>query len=64
MSGYGQRMSKITSLFATRLYHANLSELGNTPDAAELEATCLSVAEDDEAGQIWCEKNDFPGYTS
>ena len=22
------------------------------------------IAEDDEAGQVWCEKNDFPGYTS
>lgn len=57
-------MSKITSLFATRLYHSNLSEIGDAPDADELEATCLSVAEDDEAGQDWCENNDFPGYTS
>lgn len=57
-------MSKITSLFATRLYHSNLSEFGKAPDADELEATCLSVAEDDEAGQNWCENNDFPGYTS
>ncbi len=22
------------------------------------------IAEDDEAGQSWCEENDFPGYTS
>jgi len=57
-------MSNITSLFATRLYHATLSQFGDAPDAAELEATCLSVAEDDEAGQNWCENNDFPGYTS
>lgn len=64
MSGYGLPMSKITSLFATRLYHANLSDFGNAPDADELEVTCLSVAEDDEAGQNWCDENDFPGYTS
>jgi uncharacterized protein (TIGR02466 family) len=57
-------MSNITSLFATRLYRANLSELGASLDATELEATCLSIADDDEAGQQWCEDNDYPGYTS
>lgn len=57
-------MSKIESLFATRLYQAALSEFNKAPDAGELEASCLSVAADDEAGQDWCEENDFPGYTS
>ncbi len=57
-------MSKIDSLFVTRLYRAQLSELGKKIDQAELETTCLSIAEDDEAGQDWCEANDFPGYTS
>lgn len=57
-------MSKINSLFVTRLYHAALSEFGKKLNAAELEATCLSIADDDEAGQKWCEENDFPGYTS
>lgn len=57
-------MSDIKSLFVTRLYHAALPELGQPIDMAELEATCLSIAEDDGAGQDWCEKNDFPGYTS
>lgn len=57
-------MSKIVSLFVTRLYRADLSEFGKAPDAAELKNSCLSVAEDDEAGQKWCEDNDFPGYTS
>ena len=57
-------MAKINSLFVTRLYHAPLSELGKAPDASELEANCLSIAEDDEAGQNWCEENEFPGYTS
>lgn len=57
-------MSKIDSLFVTRLYRAKLSELGKAIDGAELETTCLSIAEDDEAGQDWCEANDFPGYTS
>jgi uncharacterized protein (TIGR02466 family) len=62
--GYEKLMSKINSLFVTRLYRAALSEFGKAPDVAELEASCLSIAEDDEAGQKWCEKNDFPGYTS
>ena len=31
---------------------------------AEIETACLSIAEDDEAGQRWCEKNGYPGYTS
>lgn len=57
-------MPNINSLFVTRLYHAKLSELGKTIDEAEFETTCLSIAEDDEAGQDWCEANDFPGYTS
>jgi uncharacterized protein (TIGR02466 family) len=57
-------MSDIKSLFTTRLYHAALSEHGPTVDADELTASCLTIAEDDEAGQDWCDKNDFPGYTS
>lgn len=56
-------MSEIQSLFATRLYRAALSEQGKI-DAAELEASCWSIAEDDEAGQEWCEENGYPGYTS
>ncbi len=53
-------MSKIRSLFATRLYHAPLGQV----DTAELEASCYAIAEDDEAGQAWCEAEGFPGYTS
>lgn len=56
-------MAKIRSLFATPLYHAQLSEHG-TVDAEELEASCYSIAEDDEAGQEWCETEGYPGYTS
>ena len=57
-------MSYIKSLFATRLYHAALSDLGQAVDPSELENSCLAIAEDDEAGQAWCEENNFPGYTS
>jgi uncharacterized protein (TIGR02466 family) len=57
-------MSNITSLFVTRLYHAPLSDLGKPVDQDELEDSCLSIAEDDTAGQDWSAKNGFPGYTS
>ncbi|MBT8413168.1 MAG: hypothetical protein KJO30_02460 [Boseongicola sp.] len=53
-------MTKIRTLFATPLYHSVVEGI----DPVELEASCLSIAEDDEAGQAWCEENDFPGYTS
>ena len=57
-------MPDIASLFVTRLYRAPLSEHRPAVDPAELEATCLSIAEDDEAGQAWCEEHGYPGYTS
>ena len=50
----------LRTLFTTPLYSTRLDAI----DMAELEATCLSVAEDDEAGQQWCEENGYPGYTS
>ncbi|MEM6305482.1 MAG: TIGR02466 family protein [Pseudomonadota bacterium] len=57
-------MAQIKSLFVTRLYHARLSEQAPTLDMGELEATCWSVAQDDEAGQAWSEDQGYPGYTS
>ena len=48
------------TFFVTRVAHTKLTGI----DAGELEASCLSIAEDDEAGQAWCDDNDFPGYTS
>ena len=58
-------MADITSLFVTRLYRAPLNELAKKKvDYSELESTCIAIAEDDEAGQDWCEANGYPGYTS
>lgn len=58
-------MAEIASLFVTRLYRAALHELGKKKvDYDELRASCMAIAEDDEAGQKWCEKNGYPGYTS
>ncbi|MEL7106967.1 MAG: TIGR02466 family protein [Pseudomonadota bacterium] len=48
------------TLFATRLYQTKLTGI----DADELTASCYSIAEDDEAGQVWCEDQGYPGYTS
>ncbi|MGX0978194.1 uncharacterized protein (TIGR02466 family) [Roseovarius sp. MBR-51] len=57
-------MPNIDSLFVTRLYRAALSEHGPAIDPKEMEASCYSIAEDDEAGQEWCDENGYPGYTS
>ncbi len=57
-------MPTLSSLFVTRLYRAQLSEHGRPIDAGELARSCLAIAEDDEAGQLWCEENGYPGYTS
>ena len=53
-------MTNIRSLFATRLHQARLGDI----DADELKASCYSIADDDDAGNEWCEANNFPGYTS
>ena len=57
-------MSTIKSYFVTPIYHASLSDLGTTLDNQELVSSCWSIAEDDEAGQEWCDENGYPGYTS
>ena len=58
-------MPEISTLFVTRLYRAGLNDLAKKKvDYTELHATCDAVAEDDEAGQDWCEANGYPGYTS
>ncbi|MCE2749535.1 MAG: TIGR02466 family protein [Rhodobacter sp.] len=58
-------MAEILSLFVTRLYRAGVNDMGKKKiDFDELASSCLAIAEDDEAGQRWCEKNGYPGYTS
>ncbi len=48
-------------LFSTPVYQAPLS---NDIDTNDLKTSCLSIAEDDEAGQRWSDEQGFPGYTS
>ncbi len=58
-------MSSTTNLFVTPLYRAKLNDLAKKKvDYEELKSTCLAIAEDDEAGQEWCEREGYPGYTS
>ena len=57
-------MSAIQSLFVTRLYRGSLTEVKKKLSISELNRTCLSIADDDAAGQTWCEENGYPGYTS
>jgi uncharacterized protein (TIGR02466 family) len=57
-------MPTIDTLFVTKIYRADLDGPKAERLTQELEAACLSIAEDDEAGQRWCAKNGYPGYTS
>jgi len=50
------QMSK--SLFVTRLYQ------GRIAPPRDLEATCLSIASEDTAGQRWSSEHGYGGYTS
>jgi uncharacterized protein (TIGR02466 family) len=54
-------MPEIETLFATRLYRA---ELDDDALLAELDASCRVAAEDDEAGRAWSAEHGYPGYTS
>lgn len=52
-------------LFVTQLYRAGLNGLAKKKvDYDELLDTCIAIAEEDEAGQRWCEEHGYPGYTS
>ncbi|MFM9973274.1 MAG: TIGR02466 family protein [Beijerinckiaceae bacterium] len=57
-------MSTIEHLFVTQLYRSNLQDNEDISFLPELDASCRSIAEDDSAGQRWCRKNGYPGYTS
>jgi uncharacterized protein (TIGR02466 family) len=55
-------MAEIKTLFVTTLYREEIERADEIlPD---LEAACRSLAEDDEAGQAWCRRHAYPGYTS
>jgi len=53
-------MARTDSVFATQIYHAQLSARLN----GELERACLVLAHDDRAGQRWSKAHGYRGYTS
>ncbi len=53
----------IDKLFVTQLYRGAVAS-PDDPFLQELDASCRAIAEDDVAGQRWCRKNGYPGYTS
>jgi uncharacterized protein (TIGR02466 family) len=59
---YAHFMSNITNLFPTQLYRADKT----VPDTlnAALEVASLDLAHNDAAGNRWCEKHGYAGYTS
>jgi uncharacterized protein (TIGR02466 family) len=56
-------MAVIEQLFVTHLRRAAIAA-PDDPFLAEMDAACRAVAGDDAAGQRWCRRNGYPGYTS
>jgi uncharacterized protein (TIGR02466 family) len=55
----------VRTLFPTRIYEASLADdKGFDAFNAELEETCLMLAQEDRAGRAWCKANGYGGYTS
>lgn len=60
----GMAMATIESLFATKIYRAEVQGAAGRRLLADLERACRSIRDDDGAGQAWCETKGYPGYTS
>jgi len=55
----------LRSLFVTQIYAASLAgERDFAAFNAELDDACRMLADEDAAGQAWCEANTYAGYTS
>lgn len=57
-------MAQIETLFATKIYQAQLTGTAAKRLNDDLRTACLSIARDDRAGQDWCRANAYAGYTS
>jgi len=57
-------MSQIDTLFATKVYRADLADARAAELNDELKTACLSIAKDDRAGREWCREHGYAGYTS
>lgn len=56
-------MAVTEQLFVTHLRRATIAA-PDEPFMAEIDAACRTVALDDVAGQRWCRRNGYAGYTS
>ena len=55
----------LRTLFVTQIYEASLAgERDFAAFNAELDDACRMLADEDTAGQAWCEANAYAGYTS
>jgi len=55
----------LRSLFVTQVYETSLAgDRGFADFNAELAQACQMLAEEDRAGQAWCRRHAYPGYTS
>ena len=57
-------MAQLMTLFATEVYRAALSGARERRLIDGLEAAALDIAREDRAGQDWCRRNRYRGYTS
>lgn len=57
-------MAKIATLFATKLYRAELTKKQAALLTADLDMTARTIADEDVAGQRWCRDHGYIGYTS
>ena len=58
-------MAGLKTLFPTRIYEANLTEeRGFEGLLGEIEDACFMLADEDAAGQDWCRRKGYGGYTS
>lgn len=57
-------MATLDSLFPTCVYRDRLGGPREKPFLKDLAQACRAIAADDVAGQTWCEKHGYKGYTS
>jgi uncharacterized protein (TIGR02466 family) len=58
-------MAKLETLFATTIYRAALLQgAGGEALLREIAQSCRAIAAEDTAGQAWCRKHQYAGYTS
>ncbi len=58
-------MARVETLFATKIYRAEIAATARGRQlATETRSACAVIARDDRAGQAWCRRHKYRGYTS